>query len=214
MLSRQSLLALIAAFVMMTAAPTVFAQELSEMDPGTASIYGTVLAEQFAKKEGLQVKVDVDPQQAVGLVMESTGIILVPEKQLKDPEEGEVNPDVATEVGAGLGYLFMSPRFNPHFGEDEDKAEKLHSLEITGPEGDTTPATGLLLAARRLEGDDWRLYAYGSDEKPLIDVPFFPAEEAKEGTVRLHVQDVQDEKGTLVITLFGKYEASFPINHR
>ena len=58
------------------------------------------------------------------------------------------------------------------------------------------------------------MYVYGSGKKPLIDVKFFDAEDEKKGPMALHVQDVSDGKGTLVVTAFGKYEASFEIGHK
>ena len=89
------------------------AQDLSELDGDTTAAYAQHLTELFKKVEDHQVKVEVDPEKAVGLIDEMEGIILVPAKDLK---EGEPNEAVHTEQGAGLAYLFCSPRFDPIFG--------------------------------------------------------------------------------------------------
>ena len=72
-------------------------------------------------------------------------------------------------------------------------------------------ATCLLLAVRHVGGDDWRLYVYGAEKKPLIDVPFELAERPDSGPVEIDVENTSLSGGTLAITLFGKYKAGFKV---
>ncbi|TWU11931.1 hypothetical protein CA54_07430 [Symmachiella macrocystis] len=191
-------------------ATVAMAQDLSELDGDTTAEYAQHLTEQFNKIEDHQVKVEVDPEKAVGLSDEMEGIIVVPAKDLK---EGEPNEAVHTEQGAGLAYLFCSPRFDPIIDGKKIDAKKLRTFKYMDDSGIEKTATCMILAVRNVEGDDWRLYAYGAEKKPVIDAKFADAAEAPEGNLTIAVKDAKGKKQMLVVTLFGKYAAEFAIGH-
>jgi len=210
--------ALIAPICLALFASPAFAEELKKMDADTAGVYGRFLSEQFAKVKDLQRKVEIDLEKAVGLTAGGEGIILVPTKKLK---KGKEHPDAKTKQGAALAYLFLSPRFNPLKDGKSYESKKLRTVVLEGGDRKIT-ATALVLALRHVKDDEWRLYVYGSEEKPLIDVRIFEADDDQKGSgqnktntpLDVHVQDVKDGKAALVITVYGKYEASLPIGHK
>ena len=184
------------------------AQDLSELDSDTTAAYAQHLTDQFKKLEDHQVKIEVDPEKAVGLADEMEGIIVVPVKELK---EGETDEAVKTEQGAGLAYLFCSPRFDPIVDGKKLDAKKLRTVKYNDDSGAEKTATCLILAVRNVEGDDWRLYAYGADKKPVIDAKFREADESTDGNLAITVKEAKGKKQKLVVTLFGKYSADFMI---
>ena len=186
----------------------VAAEQLSEMDAYTAQAYALHLTEKFAEQKDQPLKVEVDADLALGLALDNEGLILVPAEGLK---EGEVDEAVHTEVGSGLAWLFMSPRFNPMLKDKKISQDQLMSVKFTDESGDEKVATCLLLGVRNVSGDDWRLYAYGKDKKPLIDAKFEMAEEESEDPVSMTVKEANEKGAKLVITLFGKYSADFQI---
>lgn len=197
----------LAAALGLVLAATAEAQQLQPMEPGMAQAYAKHLADEFAKVKDTPVKVDVDASKAVGLVDGREGIIIVPVKGLK---EGEVDKEVYLDRGAGLAYLFLSPRFNPVINGKVIPADKLRTVKYDD-EGEEKEATCLLLSVRNVDGDDWRLYGYGAGQKPLVDTRFIEAEGGSEGDLTVSVKDAKDGKQTLVVTLFGKYSAEFAI---
>lgn len=203
----KSRIALTALGVMLIAS-SARADELNEMGPEIAQGYGKFLTELFSKADGLQVKFEVDTDKAVGLVREDEGIILVPRKGLKDGDEPD--PAVGTEKGAGLAYLFLSQRFNPTIDGKPVDGAKLRKLKLP----DEREATALLVSVRRVGDDDWRLYVFGADAKPLIDTSFAGAADNKGTGINVKVRDPKNGIATLVVNLFGKYEAGFPIGHK
>jgi len=184
------------------------AEQLDPMDSWTAQEYAQYLVEKFADVKGQQVKVDANADKAIGLAAGREGIILVPAEDLK---EGEEHADVHTEKGAGLACLFMSPRFNPVIDGKQISQDKLQSVKYTDDSGNEKLATCLLLAVRNVDGDDWRLYAYGKDAKPVLDAKFQVADEDSEGPIAMVAKEANDKSATLVLTLFGKYAANFKI---
>lgn len=199
-----------AGFLVLLLAVSASAQELTVMETETAREYGKLLSDQFAKTEGQQVKVDPSATEAAGLLLGGDGIIVVPSKKL---DSDKVAPAVESETGAPLAYLFISPRFNPLDSGKPFDRKKLRTVKYGGDNGQEREATSLILTVRHVNGDDWRLYVYGADKKPLIDAKFFEADEPKDINVGIHVTDVKDGKGTLVVTVLKKYEASFEIGH-
>jgi hypothetical protein len=195
-------------FSIHAADPAMAAEKLGEMDSWTAQEYAQHLVEKFTEVKGQQVKLDANADEASGLSAGGEGIILVPARGVK---EGEENDAVHTEKGAGLACLFMSPRFNPMVDGKQIAQEKLLSVNYTDQDGDEKLATCLLLAIRNVEGDDWRLYAYGKDKKPVIDAKFSMAEEEAEGVIAMVAKEASEKDAKLVFTLFGKYAANFKI---
>ncbi len=190
---------------------SAYAQEpLVDMDKDTARLYGFELSERFAKEKNLQVKVEVDVFEARGLSQGSTGIIIIPAKDMKEDHE---DPAADTEAGSGFAYLFMSDRYRPTIKGKSVDPKKLRVLTVSTGERDIK-VVSLLLAARRVSEDDWRMYVYGADKKPLIEAKFKMSEEEKKSPLELHAVTSEEDgnKVNLVVTVFGKYAASFPIS--
>ncbi len=197
----------LASLVLLAYASAALAENLGSLDASTAQAYAQHLVEKMADVEGQQVKVEADPASAQGLSADDEGVILVPAKGFK---EGEENPEVHNEKGAGVALLFMSPRFNPVLDGKPVSQDKLHTISYTDGNGDEKKATCLILAIRNIAGDDWRLYAYGKDAKPLIDSKFGESFGESEGPLAIDA-DTTDKESFLVLTVFGKYSASFKI---
>lgn len=214
MILNKALLA--AALCVALSSSSAFAQELVAMEPDIAQGYGGYLTGLFEEslkgsKQEPQVKVEPDPTKAVGLLDGQRGILLVPSKSLGNTEEPD--PAAQSEAGAGFAYLYMSPGYNPRIDGKLIEQQKLRTVTYMDDNGQEKPATCLILAARQVSEDDWRLYVYGAEKKPLIDSKFADAEEEKPGPASLHVADVKDGQGTLVVTVLTRYAAKFQIGH-
>jgi len=69
----------------------------------------------------------------------------------------------------------------------------------------------LILAIRQVSDKDRRLYVYGTDSKPLMDIPL--SKNAGPGTqpVAVEIKEIQDQQAKLFVTLFDKDQASFKV---
>jgi hypothetical protein len=187
---------------------SVMAEDLEVLDPQIAQAFAQVLGEAVDKIEKPQVKVECDIEKSCGVHREQIGLILVPQKDLKQDEIPEA---VNSDPGAPMGALFMSEAFTPIIdGKPLDKS-KLKSLEITGQDGSQQKVNCLLLTARHTDDDAWHLYGYGSEEKPVLDAQI--AEGFGPGTMPLaiEVKDLEDKEGTCVVTIYDMYQTSFKI---
>lgn len=190
------------------------AQELAPLEPDITQLYASLLTENYAEVEDKQVEVDPDIEGAKGLALGMEGVIIVPTKGL-NPESAIGDPEAQSETGAPLAIMFMSPRFNPLVDGKPVDEEKLRTITFTDGEGNEQKATMLLLAAKNVEGDDWRLNVFGSGKEPLVQSQFGGAEDIpdEEETVAIMVSEPEDDKATLTVRVFGLYTASFEIDH-
>jgi hypothetical protein len=188
-----------------------FGQEMTEFDSERVQRVAELLIEKAAGIKSPQVKIEPDVAKAAGLRFRNDGIVIVPQKGLSEDAE---NADVDTERGAALGYLFMSSGFGPVVDGKRSEAEKLRTMKVVDNQGDEDTVRCFLLTVRRIHEEDWRLYVYGCEKKPLLDAQFSEAAEEKPGLVALDVGDVAGHEGALTITVFGKYQAGFRIGYQ
>jgi hypothetical protein len=192
-------------------AGSAIAEDLEILDPQIAQAFAQALVETADKDvEKPQVKIDADVEKACGVHLDQVGLIIVPQKDMT-PENEAVN----SEKGAPVGHLFMSHVFTPVIdGKPVDPA-KIRQLTFSGQDGNEHKVNYLILAARHTTDDDvWHLYAYGTDEKPLIDARI--GEGTGPGTlpIALEVKDLENNEGTAYVTFFDQYQCTFKVNHK
>ncbi len=181
------------------------------MESAKAQRAAELLVEKAAEIKSPQVEIKADVTKAIGLRFRRDGILVAPQRGLQ--EEGE-HPEVKSEQGEALGYLFMSAAFSPVVKGKRVPPDKLRTLKVVDNSGNEHTVACFLLAVRQAGEDDWRLYVYGPEKAPLVDAPFSAADQEKPGLIGLSVRDVQGTEGTLTLTVFGKYEAGFKIAYQ
>ena len=93
-------------------------------------------------------------------------------------------------------------------------AAKLRSLTFAGQDGAEHKVNYLALAARHTDDDAWHIYAYGADEKPLLDIAVGEGSGPGTQPLALEVKDLENNTGTAVVTIFDQYQASFKLNYK
>ena len=184
--------------------------ELESIDSETAKQVAEQFSEQVQKFKKPQVKVEPDPSQVNGVHKPGeAGVLIVPQKDLT---EDKLRDAAKSKAGAGVAFLFMY-RLVPVVDGNGVAKEKMRSVTHTNENGDKTAIHCLILAVRQVSDKDRRLYVYGTDSKPLIDIPL--SENAGPGTQPLAVEiKIQNQEGKLFVTLFDKYQASFKVMHQ
>ncbi len=189
-----------------------YAEDLESLAPELSQEIAKQLSEKFEKENAdLQVKFAVDSTLAAGFHAGSDGLIVVPAKGLKD---GDIDPAVETECGAGLCYLFLSKCYAPLVNGEPVDGKKLRQVKFMGPDGTDSEAICMLVSVKHVGGDDWRLLCFGADKEPVISSPFGEATGSGDTPLSIKVSDAKDQKANLALTLFSKYSASFPIKHK
>jgi hypothetical protein len=168
------------------------------------------LSEEAGKIEKTKFKVDADSEKASGVHIPSkVGALIVPQKGLKESEE--LAAKFKMDPGATLAYLFVYHMVPVVDGKRVD-ADKLHSVAFTDNNGGQHDLHVLLLSVRQLADDDYRLYVFGKDAKPLVDVKFAEGTGPGPTPTAVELKDPNEAKkeGKLVVTVFGKFQATFP----
>jgi hypothetical protein len=185
---------------------------LTEMDPDIAKEYGGKLTELFTKtQKDLPVKIEADPEKAVGLLNPNShqGIILVPLKGFREDRDAK---ESEKDRGVGLCYVFLSPDFNPLVDGKPATDKQLRKVKIKTEE-EEREVTCLICSVKHADGDDWQLQVFSAGKEPLSKSSFEEATDAPKADLALTIKDVKDNKATLVINLFGKYCVTIPISH-
>jgi hypothetical protein len=189
---------------------SALAEDLEILDPQIAQAFAQALVEVADKIEKPQVKVDADIEKACGVHLDQVGLIIVPNKDIS-PENDKANSD----PGAPVGHLFMSHVFTPVIdGKPVDKS-KFRQLTFSGQDGNEHKVNYLILAARHTADDDvWHMYAYGTDEKPLIDARIGEGTGPGTQPIALEVKELENNEGTAYVTFFDQFQCTFKINHK
>jgi hypothetical protein len=186
------------------------AEDLEILDPQIAQAFAQVLTEAAEKTEKLQVKVVGDCEKSCGVHQEQHGLILVPNKDIS-PENEAANSD----PGAPLAHLFMSKGYTPVIDGKPVDASKLRTITFMGQDGNEQKVNYLALAARHTADDDvWHMYAYGSEDKPLVDARFGEGAGPGSQPLALEVKDIEDNTGTAYVTVFDRYQCNFKICYK
>jgi hypothetical protein len=191
----------------------VQAEDLDRIPADMAQNIGAQLVEKAAELDKLQVKIEPDSQKANGVhVPKKIGALIVPQKDLTESEE--LAAKFKVEAGAPLALLFLYHIVPVIDGKALD-ANKLRSITITDGEGVSHDVQVIPLAVRQLADDDYRLYGYGTDAKPVLDVKFAEGTGPGDEPVAVEIKDVNHStrQGTVAITVFGKYQATFKAAH-
>ncbi len=185
--------------------------ELETIDSESAKQVAEQFSEQVQKIKKPQVKIEPDPSQANGVHKPGeAGVLIVPQKDLT---EDKLLDAAKSKAGAGIAFLFMH-RLVPVVDGKGVSKEKMRSVTYTNENGDKIAIYCLILAVRQVSDKDRRLYVYGTDSKPLIDIPL--SKNAGPGTqpVAVEIKEIQDQEGKLFVTLFDKDQASFKVMHQ
>jgi hypothetical protein len=208
---RNALLGLSALAACTIGAASVQAEDLEILDPQIAQAFAQALCESADKIENLKLKVDPDIEKSCGVFMQSdepVGLIIVPQKDIT-PENEAVNSD----PGGPVGHLFMSKGFAPVIDDKPLDDSKLRTIKFAGQDGQEQTVSYLTLAARHTDDDVWHLYAYGTDDKPVLDVQIGEGTGPGTQPIALEVKDVNDNTGTAYVTFFDMYQCSFKLNY-
>ena len=188
--------------------------DLTPIEPELAKKFGKILADEADKFEKPQVKITADADKANGVhVPDKVGVLIVPQKDLKESEE--LAAKFKADKGASLAYLFMY-HVLPVIDGKPVEASKVRSVKIKDDNGGEHLIYVLLLSVRQLADDDYRLYCYGHDDKPLVESKFAEGTGpgAEPAAVEIKEPNEATMQGKLVVTVFGKYQASFTVGHK
>ncbi|HEX3725408.1 MAG TPA: hypothetical protein VHV08_04165 [Pirellulales bacterium] len=188
---------------------SAWAEDLEILDPQIAQAFAQALTEVAEKVEKPQVKVDADLEKSCGVHLDQTGLIIVPQKDIK-PENDAVNSD----PGAPVGHLFMSQNFTPVIDGKAVDPAKIRTITFSGQDGNEHKVNYLILAARHTDDDVWHLYAYGTDSKPLLDARIGEGTGPGTQPIALEVKVLENGEATAYVTFFDQYQCTFKVKHK
>lgn len=189
------------------------AADFESIPSDLAQQLATKISEDASKIDKLKFKVDADAEKANGFhVPAKVGALIVPQKDLKESEE--LAAKFKMDPGASLAYLFVY-HLTPLVDGKPLNSDRFHSVTFTDENGGQHNLNLLLLSVRQLADDDYRLYVFGKDATPLVDVKFAEGTGPGPTPVAVEIKDVNEttREGKIVVTVFGKYQASFQATH-
>lgn len=189
------------------------AEELERVEAKVAHKMAKQLCAQAKRLKNQQLHIDPDVTRAEAVHRDrDAALIVVPQQGLK--ENRSANTEVVkADPGAALGYLFAY-HLVPVIRDKPVPAKELRQVTVTDDQGTQVQMNCMLLAVRQLEGDDWRLYVYGAEKKPLLEVPFTESSGPETAPLSVACKNVQGFEGDLLLTVFGRYQAKFKVRYQ
>jgi hypothetical protein len=192
---------------------SVHAQELERVEAKVAHKMAKQLCAQAKRLKNQQLHIDPDVTRAEAVHRDrDAALIVVPQQGLKENRNDNAEV-VKTDPGAALGYLFAY-HLVPVIRDQPVPAKQLRRVTATDDQGTQVELNCMLLAVRQLEGDDWRLYVYGAEKRPLLEVPFTESSGSETAPLSVACKNVQGVDGDLVLTVFGRYQAQFKVRYQ
>lgn len=191
----------------------VRAQDVEPIPAEEAHKWAGRLLADIDKANTSPVKIAADANLANGIhVPDRLGVMVIPQKDLKETEE--LAAQFKSDCGAPLAYL-LTYAVRPLVADNVAKAEQLRILKVIDDQGQSHEICVIPLAVKQVADDDYRLQGYGADNKLVIDAKFSQASESGSGSVTISVKDPDEGtlQGTVEVTVFGKYRASFRAQH-
>lgn len=192
-------------------AASAMAEDLEVLDPQIAQTIAQVLVEAAEKIEKPQVKIEGDVEKTCGCHRDRTGMLLVPDKNIKpDPD----NEGVKSDPGAPLCHLFMSDGFTLVLDGKPVDVAKLRTLSVAGPDGNEFKVRYLAMTARHTDDDVWHVYGFGTDEKPLLDAQINAGAGPGSQPLAIEIKEFEDDAGTAYVTIFDQFQCSFKVAYK
>jgi hypothetical protein len=185
------------------------AADIEQIPSDLANQLSTQLSDKAGQLDGLKFKIDPQAEKGNGFhVPHKMGALIVPQKDLKESEE--LTAKFKMDPGASLAYLFVY-HLVPVVDGKRLSADKFHSISLQTDDGANPTIHVLLLSVRQLADDDYRLYVFGKGANPLVDVKFAEGTGPGAEPVAVELKDPNEatREGKVVVTVFGKYQASF-----
>lgn len=171
---------------------------------GQAQEAARLLAGQAAKATDLPVKPDVDPEKPYGLKEGMVAALVIPDKGLTAEKVGQAGQGVLP-----VGQLWLRG-LTPVVAGEATPGDKLRLIKVTVKNEDHELPL-LLLGARKGAGGKPELLVYARGKEPLLTLPLEAADRNQEQPIELEGEKGENERGTLVLHVAGKYRARLPL---
>ncbi len=181
------------------------ARAQEKVPPEMAQRYAKMFAPYAAKETDAPFKADVDPAKAVALKKDDAHAMVIPAKDLAEASLDKAGNDVVP-----VGQLWLR-HLVPNLDGKRTPEDQLRIVHVEVNNEDH-PLPLLLLGVRK-GADGPELVVYGKGKEALAHLPLKKADVKQEEPIDLGAKDVQDDTGTLVLTILGKWQASVPVAH-
>lgn len=158
---------------------------------------------EMADKAEAPIKITGDPEKAAGLYEpEVAAAMVVPRTNLKsDSLPGAEKPE-----GEPAGYLFLYKIAPVVAGKVLDR-DRLPQVILKTDDGMERKVIVLRLTLKKESEQDWKLLVFGKEKTPLTTARFRAEGNNSTLPLSLATKDIENDQGTLVVTVFGKYSA-------
>jgi hypothetical protein len=181
------------------------ARAQEKVPPEMAQRFAKLFVGEAAKETDVPFKADVDPTRAVAIKKDDAHAMVIPAKDLS-----EAGLDKAGSEIVPVGQLWLR-HLVPNLDGKRTPEDQLRIVHVKVNDEDH-PLPMLLLSVRKGAGGP-ELVVYGKGKEALAHLVLKKTDAKQDEPIDLGAKDVQDETGTLVVTILGKWQAALPVVH-
>ena len=184
------------------------AEELQAIPADEMAKATPLLMEANTRLGELPLKLELDAGKAMGLKTAEVGLILIPDKRLKDEKADKAdrkkNKGAAIPVGQ-LWTLKLSPMENGSVVPND----RLRLVKVATKEKQRELAV-YSLGIERSGKKAFQLALYAKEGSPVLRVPMTAAKSKGGAPVTLTARQTGEHTGVVELTLLGRYKAEIP----
>jgi hypothetical protein len=155
------------------------------------------------------LKLELVPDQAIGLKSGDVGAVLIPDRRLKIEKSDKAEKKKNKGAPLVVGQLWTS-KLSPRDKGSVVPNERLRLVKVTTKDKELELAV-FVLAIEKAGKKAFQLALYGKDSSPVLRVPMTAAR-SKAGTpVSFTARKTDDEGGVLELKLLGRFTAEIPV---
>ncbi|MBI5802228.1 MAG: hypothetical protein HZA92_16075 [Verrucomicrobia bacterium] len=204
------LLLAFATFAALTAA--LYAQEPAQLSPEELSKATALLMDANTRLGDLPLKLELAPDQSIGLKAGEAGALLIPDKRLKI-EKAQKGDKSAKKKAKGeavpVGQLWTS-KLAPKDNDAVLPNDKLRLTKITAGDKEMELAV-FALGIERAGKKEFHLALYGKGSSPVLRVPLTASKSKGAAPVLMSARKTGEESGVLELLLLGRFKAEIPV---
>jgi hypothetical protein len=193
----------------LAAVTALSAQDLQPIPSEELAKATKLLMEASSRLGDVPLKLELVPDQAIGLKSGDVGAVLIPDRRLKIEKSDKAEKKKNKGAPLVVGQLWTS-KLSPRDKGSVVPNERLRLVKVTTKDKELELAV-FVLAIEKSGKNTFQLALYGRDSSPVLRVPLTAAKSKGAPPVALAGRKTDEEGGVLELKLLGRFTAEIPV---
>jgi hypothetical protein len=188
------------------------AQELQPIPAEDLAKATKILMEANARLGDTPLKLELAPDQTIGLKSGDVGVVLIPDRRFKIEKSDKADKKKNKGAPLAVGQLWTS-KLSPRDKGSVLPNDKLRLVKVMAKDKELELAV-FTLAIEKAGKKAFQLALYGNNNSPVLRVPLTAAKSKAGPPLSFTARKTDEEGGVLELKLLGRFTAEIPVGKR